>query len=157
MSKPNVNFVFSVIVVVAASAGYSHTRPREGLGAVPPSPWTEKYINTTQNAISAMLKIEKVKVIINISPAVPPIKMKTSILARSSHIKKEQLTLINIQEIQELTRNYVPGYFPSIDLKSLGEKTICQVTVTGSGHYLPAYAGNLDIINCAAIEVMEKL
>jgi acetaldehyde dehydrogenase len=32
-----------------------------------------------------------------------------------------------------------------------------SVKVKGSGDYLPSYAGNLDIINCAAIKAMEYL
>ena len=52
---------------------------------------------------------------------------------------------------------YVPGYQKTVELKKLGAKTMCQIQVTGSGHYLPTYAGNLDIINCAALEVIKHL
>jgi acetaldehyde dehydrogenase len=32
-----------------------------------------------------------------------------------------------------------------------------SVKVKGTGDYLPSYSGNLDIINCAAIKVLENL
>ena len=34
---------------------------------------------------------------------------------------------------------------------------ILSIKVKGSGDYLPEYAGNLDIINCAAIEITKHL
>ena len=34
---------------------------------------------------------------------------------------------------------------------------ILSVRVKGAGDYLPSYAGNLDIINCSAIKVVERL
>ena len=54
-------------------------------------------------------------------------------------------------------QSYSPEYFVSVELCRLGPKTLCQVQVTGSGHYLPPYAGNLDILNCAALEVIKKI
>jgi acetaldehyde dehydrogenase len=34
---------------------------------------------------------------------------------------------------------------------------VMSIKVKGEGDYLPEYAGNLDIINCAAIKITEKL
>jgi acetaldehyde dehydrogenase (acetylating) len=34
---------------------------------------------------------------------------------------------------------------------------VLSIRVKGTGDYLPEYAGNLDIINCAAIKITEKL
>jgi acetaldehyde dehydrogenase len=34
---------------------------------------------------------------------------------------------------------------------------ILSIKVKGTGDYLPTYAGNLDIINCAALKIIEKL
>lgn len=144
-ANPNLEYIEIVSTISSASAG----------------PGTRKnisqYITSTQEAISSMLGIKTVKVIINITPAIPPIHMKTSILTHSEDIVSESNTKDAIERIESSTRRYVPGYCTSVELKQLGVKMMCQVQVTGSGHYLPAYAGNLDIINCAAVEVLRRL
>lgn len=143
--NPAINYIEVVSTISSASAG----------------PGTRKnisqYISSTQKAIRDMLGISSVKVIINITPAIPPIHMKTSILVDSDALLSESETRSNIESLASRVRSYSPGYHISVDLRRLGAKTMCQVQVTGSGHYLPAYAGNLDIINCAALEVIKKL
>jgi len=145
IANPHLQYIEVVSTISSASAG----------------PGTRKnisqYISATQNAIRDMLCIRSVKVIINITPAIPPIHMKTSILVDSAQINSEKETRACIVEVAAQTRCYVPGYHSSVELRRLGQKSICQVQVTGSGHYLPPYAGNLDIINCAALEVIKKL
>jgi acetaldehyde dehydrogenase len=56
----------------------------------------------------------------------------------------------------ESVRKYVPGY--EIILGPIFEngRIVVMVRVRGLGDYLPAYAGNLDIINCAAIAMAEE-
>lgn len=144
-ANPEISYIEIVSTIASASAG----------------PGTRKnisqYITATQKAVTDMLGISSVKVIINITPAAPPIHMKTTVLVDSDAISSETDTRETIQAISSRVRNYTPGYTTSLDLHRLGHKTICQVRVTGSGHYLPAYAGNLDIINCAALEVIKRL
>ena len=51
---------------------------------------------------------------------------------------------------------YVPGYRLLGSPEYLPEGAVrIQVQVEGAGDYLPTYAGNLDIINCAAVAVAE--
>lgn len=144
-ANPDLRYIEVVSTISSASAG----------------PGTRKnisqYISATQAAIASLLDIETVKVIINITPAIPPVHMKTSILVNSEDINHFEDTRRAIEDLTAKTQGYVPGYATSVALKQLATKTICQVQVTGSGHYLPAYAGNLDIINCAAIEVIQRL
>jgi acetaldehyde dehydrogenase len=144
-ANPHIQYIEVVSTISSASAG----------------PGTRKniseYITATQKAISNMLDIKEVKVIINITPAMPPIHMKTSILVNSEDVGSEVEARDRIEAVAATTRSYVPGYHTSVELKQLGSKMLCQVQVTGSGHYLPAYAGNLDIINCAALEVIQRL
>jgi acetaldehyde dehydrogenase len=143
--NPQISYVEIVSTISSASAG----------------PGTRKnisqYISSTQKAICDMLGIKNVKVIINITPAIPPIHMKTSVLIDSDQIESETETIAGIEDVIFRTQAYAPGYHSSVKLRRLGQKSICQVQVTGSGHYLPPYAGNLDIINCAALEVIQKL
>lgn len=143
--NPSMNYIEVVSTISSASAG----------------PGTRKnisqYITSTQNAIRDMLGISLVKVMINITPAIPPIHMKTSILLDTEAISSESETRASIEDVAARVRSYAPGYYTSVDLCGLGAKTMCQVQVTGGGHYLPAYAGNLDIINCAALEVIKRL
>ena len=97
------------------------------------------------------------KVIINITPALPPIRMKTSILVESKEIINFQKTLDSIKKMSDKTREYVERFKNIILLKRIGDKTICQIEVSSNGDYLPKYAGNLEIINCAAINVIKHL
>jgi len=57
-----------------------------------------------------------------------------------------------IKKIQE----YVPGYSLLVPPAFENGRIVIMVKVQGLGDYLPKYAGNLDIINCAAIAVAER-
>jgi len=143
--NPSLEYIEIISTISSASAG----------------PGTRKnisqYVSSTQAAISNMIAIKRAKVIINITPAIPPVFMKTSILVETSEIANASKTKAKIEEIVQKISSYIPGYKLTIGFESIGEKSICQVMVVGSGHYLPPYAGNLDIINCAALEVIRNL
>ena len=116
-----------------------------------------EYITATENAITNFTGIKNVKVIINISPALPPVTMKTSIFVESKEIINYQDTVDNIRLMSNKTREYVKGFKNVITLKTIGDKTFSQIEVRGSGDYFPEYAGNLEIINCAALNVIKNL
>ena len=65
------------------------------------------------------------------------------------------MTILN--KIQDL-KKYIPHY-ELILAPIISDSGILSIgiKVRGSGDYLPEYAGNLDIINCAAIEITKKL
>jgi acetaldehyde dehydrogenase len=60
-------------------------------------------------------------------------------------------------KIKEIN-TYVPNY-ELISLPTINDSNILilSIKVKGTGDYLPAYAGNLDIINCAALKIVERL
>jgi len=51
---------------------------------------------------------------------------------------------------------YVPGYEVTVPPFRRGDHFMVSVEVSGAGDYLPTYAGNLDIINAAAISILER-
>ena len=80
--------------------------------------------------------------------------MQTTIMAK---VKNPNLDALQkkVAEIVEKIKQYVPGYEIILNPMFENERIIVMMRVKGLGDYLPEYAGNLDIINCAAIAVAE--
>jgi len=115
----------------------------------------DEYIKTTEEGLKEFSGASRAKAILNLNPAEPCVDMKTTIFAKV----KEPDTLALEKVLKPLVKNirkYVPGY--EIILGPIVENNRIVVTarVRGRGDYLPAYAGNLDIINCAAISMAEE-
>ncbi|ACE85146.1 acetylating acetaldehyde dehydrogenase [Cellvibrio japonicus] len=80
--------------------------------------------------------------------------MLTSITASAEHVDLGRLRE-PLAVMVERVQRYVPGY-RLIDEPTLTDDGVrVDLCVEGLGDYLPAYAGNLDIINCAALAVAE--
>ena len=115
----------------------------------------DEYIETTEIALKNFSKARCTKAILNLNPAEPCVDMQTTILAKVESPDLEKLSGILFGLFAKV-RDYVPGY--EIILGPLMENglIVVMVRVRGLGDYLPAYAGNLDIINCAAIAIAEE-
>jgi acetaldehyde dehydrogenase len=117
----------------------------------------DEYIYTTESAIKKFTKVNDCKVILNLNPADPCVDMQTTMFLNYENINMKNLLYQLDNKIKEI-KTYVP-YYEMISLPTLNENgtLILSVKIKGNGDYLPSYAGNLDIINCAAIKVTEKL
>ncbi|SMF67566.1 acetaldehyde dehydrogenase [Paenibacillus uliginis N3/975] len=115
----------------------------------------DEYIETTEKGISKFSNCNQVKAILNLNPAEPCIDMQTTVFAKVKSPRLVNLTKY-VNEMVEKMRNYVPGYQLLIPPTIENERIVIMVKVQGLGDFLPAYAGNLDIINCAAIAMAEK-
>ncbi len=115
----------------------------------------DEYIHTTEQAIQFCSGAKKTKAILNLNPAKPCVYMQTTIFAK---VKSPQIeTLRNkVKEITSEVQKYVPGYEIIIYPLLENDRIVTMVRVKGLGDYLPEYAGNLDIINCAALAVAEE-
>jgi len=115
----------------------------------------DEYTQATSDGIMQFTGVKKAKTIIILNPADPPIYMHNTIYAsvKDPHIK---LIRNKIKETVSKIQEYVPGY--NLIVEPIYENGLLTVMteVVGLGDYLPVYAGNLDIINCAAICVAEE-
>jgi acetaldehyde dehydrogenase (acetylating) len=115
----------------------------------------DEYINTTETGIKLFSGTKKAKAILNLNPAVPCIDMQTTVFARVENPDVRSLELALFPIIKNI-QSYVPGYRILVGPIVENDRIVVMVKVRGLGDYLPEYAGNLDIINCAAIAMAEE-
>lgn len=116
----------------------------------------DSYIHTTEMAIKQFTKCENCKVILNLNPAEPCVDMQTTMFLKFQNIDFEDLVEEIYKKIKEL-KTYIPHYELVLPPVINDDILVLSIKVKGTGDYLPEYAGNLDIINCAAIEVTKNL
>lgn len=133
----------------------------------------DEFTETTAAAIEAVGGAEKGKAIIILNPAEPPLVMRDTVFTLSEQVDKEKVRE-SVHNMVAEVQKYVPGYelhqevqFDDIPenepvyIEGLGHrhglKTSVFLKVIGAGHYLPEYAGNLDIMTSAAMATGEKL
>jgi acetaldehyde dehydrogenase len=116
----------------------------------------DNYIHTTETAIKQFTNAKNCKVILNLNPAEPCVDMQTTMFIKFTNLNYEALSEQIYKKIKEL-RTYIPHYELTIPPVINDDVLILSIRVKGVGDYLPEYAGNLDIINCAAIEVAKRL
>lgn len=142
-TQENVKYIEIVSSIASRSAG-----PATRLNL-------DEYIDTTEIGVATFSKVSNSKAILNLNPADPCVDMQTTIFAQVENPNMdsliEQIDLI-VKEIQK----YVPGYTLLNPPLYEDGRIVVMVRAQGLGDYLPKYAGNLDIINCAAIAVAEE-
>ena len=127
----------------------------------------DEFTETTSKAIRVLGGAEHGKAIIILNPAEPPLIMRDTVFTLSQGGSKEAIEK-SILDMVASVQKYVPGYrlkqkvqfenigdnapvrIPGVGLCS-GLKTTVMLEVEGAAHYLPAYAGNLDIMTSAAL------
>jgi acetaldehyde dehydrogenase len=130
----------------------------------------DEFTETTSKAIEVIGGASKGKAIIIMNPAEPPLMMRDTVYVLSDDADQQQVAA-SVAEMAAAVQAYVPGYrlkqqvqFEQVrDLKLPGQgtftglKTSVFLEVEGAAHYLPAYAGNLDIMTSAALATAERM
>ncbi|MCB2101929.1 MAG: acetaldehyde dehydrogenase (acetylating) [Rhodobacterales bacterium] len=132
----------------------------------------DEFTETTSKAIETVGGAERGKAIIILNPAEPPLIMRDTVFTLSQGAEPEAIEE-SINDMVAAVQAYVPGYrlkqrvqferigdnapvnVPGIG-KVSGLKTSVYLEVEGAAHYLPAYAGNLDIMTSAARATAER-
>lgn len=140
---PEISYVEIVSSIASKSAGIG-TRNN-----------IDEYTQTTSEAIRELDGVSHAKAIIILNPVEPPMFMHNTIFVEVNNPNIEKIR----QEIQLIVRKiqkYVPGYKLVLEPTYENNRLTTMIEVVGRGDFLPIYAGNLDIINCAAIVVAES-
>lgn len=133
----------------------------------------DEFTETTSAAIEKIGGADRGKAIIVLNPAEPPLAMRDTVFVLSEQANKDDIRA-SIKNMVAEVQKYVPGYqlhqeiqFEDIPesepvyIQDLGHrhglKTTVFLKVIGAGHYLPEYAGNLDIMTSAARATAEKM
>ncbi|CAI1610038.1 Acetaldehyde dehydrogenase 4 [Serratia proteamaculans] len=114
----------------------------------------DEYVETTQIALSAFTGVASTKAILNISPAAPPAMFRVTIFAAIPGATIEQITPV-VSAAAAAVREFSAGYRLTA-LKVTEGRVSVSLEVTASSKVMPEYAGNLDLINSAAILVAEQ-
>ncbi|QMV64306.1 acetaldehyde dehydrogenase (acetylating) [Pseudomonas berkeleyensis] len=133
----------------------------------------DEFTETTSKAIEVIGGAAKGKAIIIMNPAEPPLMMRDTVFVLSEAVDQAQIAA-SVEEMAAAVQAYVPGYrlkqqvqFDVIPESAplnipghgrfSGLKTSIFLEVEGAAHYLPAYAGNLDIMTSAALATAERM
>jgi len=112
----------------------------------------DEYIETTESVIAQVTGCPVTKAILVLNPADPPVMMRTTVTVKAERFDLGSITE-GCEDIASAIRKWVPGYAISVPAHEVSSGVLSVTAkVTGSGYYLPPYAGNLDIINAAAVE-----
>lgn len=134
----------------------------------------DEFTETTSKAIEVVGGAAKGKAIIVLNPAEPPLIMRDTVYTLSE-FADEDMVAASIERMVADVQAYVPGYrlkqkvqfdrieashpinIPGLGQRMSGLKTSIFLEVEGAAHYLPAYAGNLDIMTSAAMRAAEQM
>ncbi|MDY7087869.1 MAG: acetaldehyde dehydrogenase (acetylating) [Actinomycetota bacterium] len=136
----------------------------------------DEFTETTAHAIEKVGGATRGKAIIVLNPADPPLIMRDTVLClvnAPSADAREQIKA-SVEAMVKVVSGYVPGYRlkQQVQITAIPEgqpvhtlagdapvthQVSVFLEVEGAAHYLPAYAGNLDIMTSAAIAAAERI
>ncbi|QEZ44476.1 acetaldehyde dehydrogenase (acetylating) [Cupriavidus oxalaticus] len=184
LDAPNVNMVtcggqatIPMVAAVSRVAPVHYAEIVASISSKSAGPGTraniDEFTETTSRAIEQVGGARRGKAIIVLNPAEPPLIMRDTVYCLSEPADQDAIAE-SVARMAADVQRYVPGYrlkqavqFEEIaadaplNIPGLGRlaglKTTVFLEVEGAAHYLPAYAGNLDIMTSAALNTAESM
>jgi acetaldehyde dehydrogenase len=133
----------------------------------------DEFTETTSKAIEIVGGAGRGKAIIVLNPAEPPLVMRDTVYCLCEEEDTQKIRR-SITDMVDRVQTFVPGYrlkqevqfertgnnplfIPEMGVAFSGLKVSVYLEVEGAAHYLPAYAGNLDIMTSAAMKTAERI
>jgi acetaldehyde dehydrogenase len=185
LDAPNLNMVtcggqatVPIVAAVAQSGIVSYAEIVSSISARSAGPGTraniDEFTETTSTALQVVGGAQRGKAVMIVNPADPPVMMRNTVYCLVDGDADQHAIENDVLAMVEKVNAYVPGYrlkqrvqFETFSAdrplyipetgKFAGTRVTVLLEVTGAAHYLPAYAGNLDIMTSAAKATAERI
>ena len=185
LDAPNLNMVtcggqatVPIVSAVARSGIVSYAEIVSSISAKSAGPGTraniDEFTETTATALQSVGGAQRAKAVMILNPADPPVMMRNTVYCLVDGETDHQRIESDVLEMVDKVRSYVPGYrlkqqvqFETFTAdnplyipetgKFSGTRVTVLLEVAGAAHYLPAHAGNLDIMTSAAKATAERI
>jgi acetaldehyde dehydrogenase len=185
LDEPNVNMVtcggqatIPIVAAVTRVAPVHYAEIVASIASKSAGPGTraniDEFTETTSRAIEVLGGAGRGKAIIVLNPAEPPLMMRDTVYCLTDDADQAAIRA-SVEAMVREVQGYVPGYrlkqqvqferigdnrplrIAEMDREFTGLKVSVFLEVEGAGHYLPTYAGNLDIMTSAALVTGERV
>lgn len=184
LNEPNINMVtcggqatIPIVAAVASVADVYYAEIVASIASKSAGPGTraniDEFTETTSRAIERVGGARRGKAIIILNPAEPPMIMRDTVFTLSAAADERRVERA-VQDMVAAVQGYVPGYRlkQAVQFERFGDnnpvripgygsfaglKTSVFLEVEGAADYLPAYAGNLDIMTSSALAMGERM
>ncbi|OBI47528.1 acetaldehyde dehydrogenase (acetylating) [Mycobacterium sp. E796] len=185
IDEPNLNMVtcggqatVPIVAAVNQVAPVSYAEIVSAISSKSAGPGTraniDEFTETTATALMVVGGAQRGKAVIVLNPADPPVIMRNTVYCLVEGDCDQTAVEASIAAMIERVQDYVPGYRlkqpvqfetfgPDNPLhipetgKFIGTRVTTLLQVTGAADYLPAYAGNLDIMTSAALATAKSI